>query len=132
VTCRVKAMNIQLESMAYIFPAGHRILVDVSSADFQNALPVSKNAVNALHHSRRYPSRVFLPVAPEQNPKLPPAHARAVAQSIAKDGEHPKPEKVLTYDLINRMTRISVGKPPELSTFSVSDGDPDNVVAKSV
>ena len=43
---QVYPLKINLDSMAYVFPAGHRIRVDVSSADFQNAWPVSRRAVN--------------------------------------------------------------------------------------
>ena len=44
----VYELDFPLKSMAYIFPAGHRIRVSISSADFQNAWPVSKAAINTI------------------------------------------------------------------------------------
>jgi putative CocE/NonD family hydrolase len=127
---QVYAMKIPLDSLAYVFPAGHRIRVDVSSADFQNAWPVSKNAMNALHHGRKYLSRVILPVAPEQNPRLPLPDLMASPNPLPKPGDVQKAGKTVTQDLVNQTTSITVGTGAHISTFTVSSANPANAVAK--
>ena len=55
---QIYELEIDLKYVSYLFEKGHRIRVSVASADFQNAWPTAKPAVNRLHRDRRYPSHV--------------------------------------------------------------------------
>jgi hypothetical protein len=125
----VYELRIPMKSMAYVFPAGHRIRVDISSADFQNAWPVSKAALNAIHRSRGHSSRVILPVAPEQEPKLPKPDLKPSPNALPKRENIQKPEYTVTYDLVRQtvMVRTSTGASGS-ATFTVSAKNPAEAV----
>jgi hypothetical protein len=130
----VYELKFGLKSMAYIFVAGHRIRVDISSADFLNAWPVSKAAVNTVLRGAQCPSRVILPIVPPQMPLLltPQLEPSAVPfpDTLAK------PEYNITYDLINQTTTVSLVQIPIFSaapsisrtTYTVSDLNPADAV----
>lgn len=130
-------LQFDLRSIAYIFPAGHRIRVDISSADFQNAWPVSKPAINSLVRGANHPSRVILPVAPSQVPPLPKPELRPspnpLPETIAR------PEYNITYDLINQTTTLRTVNTlvygsvhgASRATYTVSDLNPAEVVIEN-
>jgi putative CocE/NonD family hydrolase len=128
-------LKIDLKSMAYIFPTGHRIRVDIASSDFMNAWPVGKAAVNTLIRAKQYQSRVILPVVPAQNPALPPPNLPPSPVPLPDPKEVRKPEYKVSLDLINQTTTVSTvtGKPGSEShtTFTVSDRNPAEAVMKS-
>ena len=122
---RIYELKFDLHSMAYVFPAGHRIRVDISSADFQNAWPVSKPAVNSLVRGARFPSHVILPIVPPQVPALTEPVLLA-SPSIVSDFEPEPPQYNITYDLVNRTTTLSSASEGTQATYTVSDMDPAN------
>jgi uncharacterized protein len=132
----VYELDIPMKSMAYIFPAGHRIRVDIASADFMNAWPVGKAAINSIVRGARFPSRVILPVASPQNPALPPPDFRPSPVPLPDPDSIPKPTYTTTYDLINQTATVTIAKTTptddELATFTVSDKDPADAVMKDV
>jgi uncharacterized protein len=132
----VYELNIPMKSMAYIFSPGHRIRVDIASADFMNAWPVGKAASNFIVRGARFPSRVILPVAPPQNPVLPPPDFRPSPVPLPDPDSIPKPTYTTTYDLINQTATVIIArKTPtgdQRTTFTVSDGNPADAVMKSV
>ena len=97
----VYELRIALKYYAYVFPKGHRIRVDVASADFQNAWPVAQNAVNKIHHGGRYPSHVIFPITPVQNPKLPPPDFKPSPRPAPKLEDLNDVEHEITRDLVN-------------------------------
>jgi putative CocE/NonD family hydrolase len=72
----VSKMTIRLYPTSNVFKKGHRIRVDVSSSNFprfdvnpNTGEPLNRHrrmqtAVNTVHHSAKYPSRIILPVIP--------------------------------------------------------------------
>jgi putative CocE/NonD family hydrolase len=72
----VSKMTIHLYPTSNVFKKGHRIRVDVSSSNFPrfdvnpntgeplNRHRRTRTAVNTIHHSAKYPSRIILPVIP--------------------------------------------------------------------
>jgi putative CocE/NonD family hydrolase len=120
----VYELKIDLRSLAYVFPAGHRIRVAVASADFQNAWPVSKPATNRVHRGASYPSRVILPVAPEQTPKLPAPDFRPSPNPLPELESLPKPEHTVCFDLINEAVTVRTAR----ASFTVSLKNPAEAV----
>ncbi len=71
-------VNIDAGVTSYVFTAGHRIRLEVSSSNFprfdrnlNSALPVAEEtkvikAKQTVFHERRYPSALILPVIPEK------------------------------------------------------------------
>jgi putative CocE/NonD family hydrolase len=127
----VYELKFALRSIGYIFPSAHRIRVDIASADFLNALPVSKTAVNAVIRGAQYPSRVILPVAPLQNPLLPKANLQPSPNPLPDFVAKPEGEHNITYDPINQTTTYSMGQGANHTTYTVSDLNPSETLIKS-
>jgi uncharacterized protein len=144
----VYELKIDLFAMSYVFSKGHRIRVDVANASFQNAWPTGEPAVNTVYHSAQYPSRLILPVTPEQNPKLAapqlPPSFRPV--QTAEELAAMQPVHHITFDPVNEtvtMTEEASGKATKSeldstlsrsesrSTFTVSDKNPAEATEKS-
>jgi uncharacterized protein len=125
----VHKLRFDLRSVAYVFPAGHRIRIAVTSADFQNAWPVSKTAINTLVRGGKFRSRVILPVVTPRSPALPLPDVvpspNPLPASIAR------PEHSVTYDLINGTMTLSISQGSSQTTYTVSDVDPAAAVLKS-
>jgi putative CocE/NonD family hydrolase len=133
---RVYELRIDLSSTAYLFPAGHRIRVAVSSADFQNAWPVSKAATHTIYRTASHPSRVILPVIPEQAPKLPAPDLRPSPNPLPHIDTIKKPEHTVTLDLINQTVTVNTANTSDpagqsnRTTFTVSLTNPAEAVMK--
>ncbi len=137
---KIYELEIDLKYLAYLFEKGHRIRVSVAGADFQNAWPTAKPAVNCVHLDRRYPSHVVLPVTPAQRPRLsapdlkpsprPPAKMEDISQSTRHEIKHDLVNETVTATL----ERISeTGPAPGLahSTYTVSQSNPAETVLKA-
>ncbi len=107
---KVYEVAIDLKYMAYVFPAGHRIRVDVASADFQNAWPVAKAATNTVHRGGDYASRVLLPVTPAQDPKLPAPDLAPSPHRAPKPEDFGTAEHTVTRDLVKQTVTVSLIK----------------------
>jgi putative CocE/NonD family hydrolase len=71
---RIYQITVDLWSLAMVFPAGHRISVQITSSDAPRfdrhtntwepvqSYEQSIKATNTVHHSSKYPSRLILPV----------------------------------------------------------------------
>ena len=141
----VYELKIPLKYMAYLFPAGHRIRIDVASADFQNAWPTAKPAVNAIHRSKKYPSHIVLPFVPPQNPKLPPPDLKPSPTPVPKPEEKMKTKHRIIQDLVNQTTTVELMRSGSSksengqtewtrnlqSAYTVSHTDPANAVLKA-
>jgi hypothetical protein len=107
---QVYELKIDLKYMAYVFPAGHRIRVDVASADFQNAWPTAKAAVNTVYRGSKYPSRITLPMVPVQNPRLPTPDLKPSPRPLPTPEEIPTAEHKITRDLVNQTVTVSLAR----------------------
>ena len=75
----VTELTIEMEAASYVFEAGHRMGVMISSADFPLLWPLPQNAVNTIHMDADHASRVTIPVVRRSDSGLPapdyrPAH----------------------------------------------------------
>ena len=135
---QVYELKFELKSTAYVFEKGHRIRVNVTSSDFQNAWPAGKSAVNAVYRGARQSSHLTLPSVPEQNPKLPAPGFKPSPHPDPKLEDVPRPEHTVTQDLVNRSTTSSFSSPSgtpvrgvNRSSFTVSHRDPAEAVIRS-
>src|SRR5207244_4832544 len=108
------------------FPAGHRLRVDVASADFQNAWPTAKAATNSVYRGGARASHVILPVAPAQNPKLPAPDMKASPRLPPKPDEFGTAEHKISRDLVNQtvtvyLVKTTTAKNPVTQVESVRD-----------
>ena len=102
----VTELTIELEAASYVFEAGHRMGIMVSSSDFPLLWPLPQNATNTIHMDADHPSRVNLPIVSRPDSGLPPPDYRPA---------HPPPEPLgaaepLRWDLVEDLagTEVSV------------------------
>ena len=102
----VTEIPIELEAVSYVFEAGHRIGVMISSSDFPLVWPLPQHAVNTIHMDTDHPSRIGLPVVSRPDSGLPPPDYRPA---------HPLPDPLGTaeptrWDLVEDLagTEVSV------------------------
>lgn len=62
---------IDLDVTSYVFQAGHRLRLYVSSADLPYIWPTPKACTITVHHNSVYPSQIVLPIIPPQEYPLP-------------------------------------------------------------
>ena len=137
---RVYELRIDLKYISYLFEKGHSIRISIASADFQNAWPTAKPAVNRLYRDRRYPSHIVLPITPAQRQRLnapdlkPSPRPAATMDDISGTTRHE-----IKHDLVNdtvtaTLERISPkGPAPGLahSTYTVSLRNPADTALKA-
>ncbi len=142
----VYELPIDLKYMAYVFPAGHRVRVEVASADFQNAWPTAKAAINTVYRGGRHASYVVFPVAPAQHPKLPPPDITPSPRMPPKPDEFGRAEHKITHDLVNQTVTVNLVKTSSgkaafgqaestrdiRSTYTVSEKNPADATLKSI
>ena len=111
---RVYELEIDLKYVSYLFEKGHRIRVSVASADFQNAWPTAKPAVNSVHRDGRHPSHVVLPVTPAQAPPMsdpefrPSPRPAATMADISQSTRHE-----IRHDLVNETVTATLERVSE-------------------
>ncbi len=114
---RVYELNIEMEPASYVFGAGHRIGVLVSSSDFPLVWPLPEQAVNTLHMDADHPSRITLPVVGRSDSGLPAPDYRPA---------HPLPEPLgaaepLRWEMVEDLSGAKVGAVISLGGGAVHD-----------
>jgi len=129
---KVYELQIDLLALAYVFEAGHSIRLDIAGADFPNAWPTPELCVNSVHRGGEYPSRVILPVVPEQSPKLPKPELPPAKNPIPPRATllTSRPQITVTRDIINETTTVEHRSGGGHASFTVSSRNPAEAVAK--
>ncbi len=81
----VYELEITLDCTSWVFEPGHRVRLDLSSADWPNLWPTPYPATNTLYHGAPRPSRLTLPVLPPASlpaPEFQPAPPRIVPAEV--------------------------------------------------
>jgi len=111
---KIFEMQIELKSVSYLFHKGHRIRVDIASADVPDALPMPLLCRNSVYLGKDHPSQVVLPVAPEQDPKLKDPDLRlSTLPPYSEEGWKSfveKPVYTATRDFVNKTFTIGAKK----------------------
>jgi len=128
---RVYEVEVELLACAYRFLAGHRIRVDVASADFQNVWPTPKHCTTTVFRGGARPSHVVLPIVPPQDEPLPEPGLKPLPP--IKREELQAPEFSIARDVMNDTLtaayRTSFGERRDLTvSTTVSAADPAKVL----
>jgi hypothetical protein len=101
----VTELNIELEAASYVFGAGHRMGIMISSSEFPLLWPLPQSATNTIHMDADHPSRVAVPVMRRSDSGLPPPDYRP-----AHPVEIPGTAEPLRWDLVEDLagTEVSV------------------------
>ena len=104
----VVPLAVQVDATGWRFAAGHRIRVSIAGADWPNVWPTPVPATLAVHRGPDTPSRITLPVVPDEGPVAGPVLA-------------PSPEVPRHAAAID---------PPAQNTCEVDPVDPAHAVAR--
>jgi uncharacterized protein len=131
-------IRFELKHVAYRFEAGHRIRVSIASADFQNAWPMAKRAVNSIYRGGDWASHVKLPIAGPRQTALPTPDFKPSPHKTLPLSGLPKPKYTVTHDLINQTTTayfktVPTSPPSGIneSSYTVSNLNPAEAVIDS-
>jgi hypothetical protein len=139
----VYALEIQIDCTAWKFAAGHRVRLNIASADWPNVWPTPEAATNQVYFGIARPSRLVLPTVPAQGSATPPAFLPSqMSVSRFADALHPPTWEIITDVLSGLVTaRIEVGREFRVNETTlirrdnsvvcqVSPGDPANASAR--
>jgi hypothetical protein len=98
---QIYRVEIELLACAYRFKEGHRIRVDVASADFMNVWPTPEPCTNTILRTPEQPSHVIFPVVPAQDPSLREPDLEPSPHPLPKREEMEAPGFSITRDIID-------------------------------
>lgn len=128
-------VTVDLLACAYRFLAGHRLRVSIAGADLQNVWPTPKPCTLTLYYGGPHPSHLILPVAPPQEPPLPPPNLLPSPHPLPAPVEVPPPRYVVTHDLVAGTATVEYecqcGAGINTSRFTVSARQPARAVVES-
>jgi putative CocE/NonD family hydrolase len=105
---QVYELEIEIDCASWIFAPGHRIRLDVASADYPNVWPTPLAGVNQVYHGPARPSRLVLPVIPRQSDAPMPAFAPSRAPQRIYDVKVDSPPWQVTWDLLANRIGVRV------------------------
>jgi uncharacterized protein len=105
---QVYELTIALKFVAYIVPAGHALRLSVASADLQNAWPCASPAVHTLHRGADAPSRLVVPLAPADAPRLPAPALKPSPRREPTAGDFGGSAHRITHDLVNDTVTVEL------------------------
>ena len=106
---------------AYVVPAGHSLRFSVASADLQNAWPCASPAVHTLHRGAAAPSRVTLPLAPADAPKLPPPALTPSPHREPTASDFGGSSHTITHDLVNETVTVELERTGGLMPAGIAE-----------
>jgi predicted acyl esterase len=107
---QVYELTVKMKFVAYLLPAGHALRLTVASADLQNAWPAAAPAVHTIHRGSMYPSRVVLPLAPGDAPKLPSPTLLPSPHRERLDSDFTGSTHRITHDQVNDTVMIELAQ----------------------
>ncbi len=101
-------LDIQIDCTAWKFEKGHRIRLNIASADWPNVWPTPELGINTLYRDDTHPSRLILPVVPAQGSAVPPMFAPS-ALHIDRHAVMLKPPRwQLTHDVLTGRVSVDI------------------------
>jgi uncharacterized protein len=101
----VEEMTIDLDAAGWRFLPGHRVRVAIAAADWPNVWPTPEPGTLTVHHGPARPSRLILPVVPDEGDAPPPWFVSSpVVVRHAADLEPPATWSVTEDPLTGRAT----------------------------
>ncbi len=138
-------LEIEIDCTGWIFAPGHRIRLNVASADYPNLWPTPSAGTNRLYRGEAYPSRLILPVVPPVGSAPSPSFRASSASQRASIARVEVPQWRTFHDVLGQRVGLelqlsnhqSLGARLESENWShtrshVSLRDPADVAINSV
>jgi putative CocE/NonD family hydrolase len=101
-------LNVEIDCTAWVFAPGHRIRLDVASADYPNVWPTPLPGTNQVHRGGSHPSRLILPVVPRQSDAPTPTFAPSRAPQRVYDYRVDSPPWQVTWDVLAQRVGVCI------------------------
>jgi uncharacterized protein len=102
----VYELAIEIDTTAWVFPAGHRIRVAIASADWPNVWPTPEPATNRVLRGAAHPSRLLLPVLPAKGSAEPPLFRPSSAELTRHSDRIRPPVWEVVHDVLTGRSRV--------------------------
>ena len=106
---QVYELAIDIDCTGWVFAAGHRIRLDVASADYPNVWPTPYNGTNRLYHGGASPSRLVLPVVPTDAAGPAPEFLPSTKPQAFYGARAEKPRWEVTWDVLGSRVGVNIG-----------------------
>jgi hypothetical protein len=105
----VHELAIDIDATAWHFPAGHRIRLSLATADWPNVWPTPTLATIDLRRGAAAPSRLELPVVPDEGPLPAPTFQPSPIAARPADRLDPPPAWIVAHDLASGTSTARIG-----------------------
>ena len=105
---QVYELEIEIDCTGWVFEPGHRIRLDIASADFPNVWPTPLNGTNRVYRGGERPSRLILPVVPAPSAMPPPAFLASPSQPAAYGARAEAPPWQVAWDVLGNRVGVNV------------------------
>ena len=110
----VYELEIEIDTTAWVFPAGHRIRLAIASADWPNVWPTPEPATNRVLRGEAWPSRLVLPTVPAQGSAEPPTFLRSDAEMARHSDLTDPPTWEVVHDVLTGRVRVHLHEARDL------------------
>jgi hypothetical protein len=106
----VYELQIEIDCTAWTFAPGHRIRLDIASADYPNVWPTPLPGANRVYHGAQHTSRLVLPVVPAiSSTPAPQFLPSPVPQAPHRPRTDLSPWKI-TWDVLNNRVGLEMAQ----------------------
>jgi putative CocE/NonD family hydrolase len=109
----VYELEIEIDTTAWVFPAGHRIRLAIASADWPNVWPTPEPASNRVLRGASRPSRLILPVVPPEGSAEAPSFRPSPTQVTRHSDRIRPPTWEFVEDILTGRARVSLDETEE-------------------
>ena len=102
----VYELEIEIDTTAWVFPAGHRIRLALASADWPNVWPTPEPATNTVYRGEAHPSRLVLPVVPPEGSAAPPEYRPSERAMVRHSDRTEPPSWQVVHDVLGGRTQV--------------------------
>jgi uncharacterized protein len=102
-------LEIEIDTTAWRFEAGHRIRIAVANGDWPNVWPTPQPATSVISHGSAKPSRVQLPVVPAEGSAEPPQFAPSRLTPIRHTDRPAPPTWQVVDDILGDRRTVRIG-----------------------
>ncbi len=136
-------LDIPIDCTGWVFARGHRVRLNVASADWPNVWPTPELATNHVYRGGERPSRLVLPTVPAQGSATPPPLRPSPKMVRWRSDAVCPPTWRVTHDLLTGQKTVDIGlrsswrlhtgavvERESHSEFEIDPGDPAHASAR--
>ena len=105
---QVYEIEVEIDTTAWVFPAGHRIRLAIASADWPNVWPTPEPATNRVLRGEARPSRLVLPTVPSHGSAEPPPFRPSDEVMSRHSDRTDPPTWEVVHDVLTGRARVHV------------------------